>query len=226
MQESFIFYKSYSDAAKQLPEAEQLKALWAIINHSVDGEEQQIEGLANIVYTMAKPQIEANAKRRTDGSKGGRPANKTTGFENAEPNVNVNLNNNVNENINGNENVNDNVNIRAAFISAPENTITFTVTTPHEKIDFTEKQIAELERKYPGVDILRDFEKMQGNIDNMSKCNLRGDTLIKFILNWFDRTQRHGGNKNKKSGKEKDADYYSGVFEKAVRHSMKNQDMP
>ena len=118
MQESFIFYKSYSEAIKQLNEKDQLKALWAIINHSIDEEEQQVDGLANIVYIMAKPQIEANNKRKNDGLKGGRPIKEiketsgysnteTTGFENKKPNVNVNINKNNNVNVNENENIAD-----------------------------------------------------------------------------------------------------------------------
>ena len=76
MKDSFIFYNSYAEAILQLPEKEQLKALWAIINHSLTGEEQKTTGMANIVYTMAKPQIEANNKRFENGkfgAKGGRP---------------------------------------------------------------------------------------------------------------------------------------------------------
>ena len=115
MQESFIFYRSYSEAIKKLPEKEQLKALWAIINHSIDEKEQHVEGLANIVYIMAKPQIEANNKRKNDGLKGGRPLKETsgylyketTGFENEKPNVNKNVNDNANNNINANANGNE-----------------------------------------------------------------------------------------------------------------------
>ena len=119
--ESFIFYQSFAEAIKQLPENQQLTAFWAIVNHAITGEEQEVAGIANIVYTMAKPQIEANIKKRNDGAKGGRPKKETDGYESKKikkpvvieeekhsyedekPNVNVNDNDNgnVNENKNG-----------------------------------------------------------------------------------------------------------------------------
>ena len=107
MQESFIFYKSYLETIEKLPPDEQLKAFLAIARHSIYEQEQQVDGLADLVYTMAKPQIEANHKKRNDGSKGGRPANKPVviesdnhSYDNEKPNANVNINENVNENAN------------------------------------------------------------------------------------------------------------------------------
>ena len=217
MRESFIFYKSFSEAIKQLPETEQLKALWAIINHSVEEQEQHVEGLANIVYTMAKPQIEANKKRCDDGLKGGRPLKKTTGYKKEKPNVNVN--NNVNENVNANGNVNCNSNA----ITENDDVVT-TIFTPNTQISFTEKQIEELEQLYPDVDILKDFEKMQDEIDNMAKCNLSGKSLESFITRWLDRTQMSGGNKHKYKPKPKNENSSPGKltpYDIAIAHTLK-----
>ena len=104
--DSLIFYRSFAKAIKRLPEAEQLKALWAIVDYGLDGTEPEEEGLYMVAYDMAKPQIDANIKRKNDGKKGGRPSIKTSGYENEEniktsgyenekPNVNVNVNDNV-----------------------------------------------------------------------------------------------------------------------------------
>ena len=68
-----------------------------------------------MLYTLIKPQLEANTKRYEDGKKGGRPKKettglnreKTTGFENKKPNKNVNENVNVNDNENVNNNIDD-----------------------------------------------------------------------------------------------------------------------
>ena len=56
-------------AIKRLPEAEQLKALWAIVDYGLDGTEPKEEGLYMVAYDMAKPQIDANIKRKNDGKK-------------------------------------------------------------------------------------------------------------------------------------------------------------
>ena len=213
MQESFIFYRSYSDAIKQLPEKDQLNALWAIINHSVDEEEQQAEGLANIVYTMAKPQIEANIKRKTDGSKGaeygalgGRPKKENPiGVISKTPNVNVNSNVNVNNNDNGNVNVN---NSQASL----------EIITPKQKIIFTEKQTDELRKSYPDVDIVGEIAKIQESINKMPKCNLYGESLSEYIKRWLARTRDSGKPGVKINYGTVDPNIF---YEKALKKSMK-----
>lgn len=128
---SFVFYKSFLDSIRILPEEERLKAYDAIAGFAIYGEEPQDSGLFRAIFEMAKPQIEANQKRRADGSRGGRPKkddddledeeadetkgyenekpvvseNKTSGYENKKPNVNVNDNVNANENTNVKESI-------------------------------------------------------------------------------------------------------------------------
>lgn len=119
--ESMVFYSSFSKAIKRLPEDEQLKALWSIIDYGIDGKEPEGDGLFMVAFDMAKPQIDANIKRKENGLKGGRKKtngyenekpmvleNETNGYENEKPNVNVNVNDNVNDNVN----VNDNENVK------------------------------------------------------------------------------------------------------------------
>ena len=127
--ESFVFYKSFYDAIELLPECEQLNVYQAIARYAIAGEELPLEGASAIIFTMAKPQLDANTKRRSDGQKGGRPSKRaqkpllndekpvvfekeTSGFEKEnhrfeEKKPNVNVNANVNENVNANVDVND-----------------------------------------------------------------------------------------------------------------------
>lgn len=111
--ESMVFYSSFSKAIKRLPEDEQLKALWSIIDYGIDGKEPERDGLFMVAFDMAKPQIDANIKRKENGLKGGRKKtngyenekpmvleNETNGYENEKPNVNVNANVNANANVN------------------------------------------------------------------------------------------------------------------------------
>ena len=91
MRDSLIFYSSFAKAIKRLPDAEQLKALWAIIDYGLDDTEPEDDGGTYMsIFDMAKPQIDANIKRKADGAKGGRPANnnnmeKTNGYEDEKP---------------------------------------------------------------------------------------------------------------------------------------------
>jgi hypothetical protein len=123
MSESFIMYESFVDAIETLPPEDQLKAYRAISRYATKGEEPSSDiGVAYAIFLMAKPQLDANTNRRTNGGKGGRPKEnhrlenekpmvietETYGFENEnhrleneKPNVNVNVNENVNENVNG-----------------------------------------------------------------------------------------------------------------------------
>lgn len=113
--DSFIFYKSFYDAIREADKETQNIVFNAVCKKALYDEESALEGTAKMLYTLIKPQIEANSKRYSDGKKGGRPKEKTTGFEeikttgfeNKKPNNNVNENVNVNENENNNNNASD-----------------------------------------------------------------------------------------------------------------------
>ena len=76
--ESFVFYKSFLDAIELLPEGEQLKAFKLIAHYGANGELPEGEQtLANAIFLMAKPNIDATKEKRSNGKKGGRPAKET-----------------------------------------------------------------------------------------------------------------------------------------------------
>ena len=125
--ESFIFYASFYQAIKEIPNENQLKVYQAITNFALTGQEPtDLNGIEKAVFILVKPQIIANNKRYENGCGGGRPKKeekknkKTNGFKNKKPkhnqsitkvkpneNVNENENDNVNDNVNVNENEND-----------------------------------------------------------------------------------------------------------------------
>lgn len=117
--ESIVFYKSFYEAIKVIPDAaSRLAAYEAILGYAFkDVMDVVKDPFANIILEMAKPQIDANTKRRLNGSKGGAPAGNQNAKKNnlkqppvelennqKQPNVNVNVN--VNENVNVNDNDN------------------------------------------------------------------------------------------------------------------------
>jgi len=133
--ESYIMYKSFVDALEMLPEENYGKAMRAINRYAIyDEMPGELPADAQIVFTMARPQIDANIERRENGKKGaeygkkgGRPKKENPigvidenpiGVNSKTPNVNVNVNENVN--VNDNENVNVKVNDNISPLNPPK----------------------------------------------------------------------------------------------------------
>ena len=115
MKDSFIFYRSFYEAIKDLPQKEFNECIMAICEYGLNGNVIEVKGkISKMAMTLILPQLEANYKRYVDGSKGGRPK-KTNGFENKKPMVSEKITNGYdlekpNENVNENVNVNVNEN--------------------------------------------------------------------------------------------------------------------
>nr|DAD91248.1 MAG TPA: DNA-binding domain protein [Phage sp. ctXnn1] len=107
--DSMVFYSSFAEAIKLMPKEQQLEALWAIIDYGLDdtAPDQNANAMAKVIFQMAKPQIDANVKRKANGMMGGRPKN--NGFEDEKPMV-IESENHRLEAEKPNVNVNDNVN--------------------------------------------------------------------------------------------------------------------
>lgn len=116
--ESFIFYGSFFEALSCLEDDVRLKCYDAVISYALSGNEPTLDGVPKAVFALIKPQIDANNERYINGCKGGRPSQKTNGFEktsNSETNGFENEGVLENQTItkhkpNENENVNDNDN--------------------------------------------------------------------------------------------------------------------
>lgn len=112
MYESMVFYKSFYDAIKGLEPELQAQIYNAVFEYGLYGQTVELTPIANTVFTLIKPQIDANNKRRENGKKGaeygklgGRPK-KDNGNETAKkPLKNPTQTPNVNENVNVNENI-------------------------------------------------------------------------------------------------------------------------
>ena len=98
MRDSVVFYRSFYEAVKNLPPEEFKESMQAILNYSFDGKPPDTQGsIAHTVFTLVKPQIDANNQRYENGKKGGKKPNPNQTVTKPEPNVNVNVNVNVND---------------------------------------------------------------------------------------------------------------------------------
>ena len=106
MKESFVFYRSFYEAIKEIPLEEQGVVYNAIYGYALDGIEPELSGIAKAIFLLVKPQIDANNNRYENGKKGGKPkANQNETKTEPKPNQdetetkpNENVNVNVNEN--------------------------------------------------------------------------------------------------------------------------------
>ena len=120
MRDSFIFYESFYSGIRELNPEDQLEIYTAIFEYQFEEKEPQLTGIKKAIWSLIKPQLDANNDRYENGLKGGRPkkdtekeeTKKTNGYENKKPNDNDNDNVNDNENDNENENPNPNENDR------------------------------------------------------------------------------------------------------------------
>lgn len=106
MRDSIVFYRSFYEAIKELSPNVQAKVYNAIFEYSLNFNEVELSGLPKTIFTLIKPQLEANNKKFENGKKGaefgklgGRP--KPQNNPNETPNVNDNVEcrmSNVNEN--------------------------------------------------------------------------------------------------------------------------------
>ena len=108
MTESFVFYESYLKGIESLSKKSQLNLFLAVTRYALRDEDPTGLTLAERgVFELIKPTIDANAKRRANAVKGGRPKNKkpTDIFfgDKIKPNENETENKNDNGNVNDKE---------------------------------------------------------------------------------------------------------------------------
>jgi hypothetical protein len=108
--DSMIFYRSFYEAIKELSKEQQGEIYNAIFSYGLDFLEPELKGISKTIWTLIKPQIDANIKRYNNGkvektkqTKSETEAKDKQKVSETEANVNVNVN--VNKNNNSNLNV-------------------------------------------------------------------------------------------------------------------------
>ena len=114
MRDSFVFYESFADAFRELDPDTFKEVVLAVCDYAMKDEEPDVNGIAKAMFTLVKPNLDANNRRYENGKKGaefgalgGRPKKGkkpqenpigvTEGLEAETPNVYVDVN--VNEDI-------------------------------------------------------------------------------------------------------------------------------
>ena len=85
--ESFVFYRSFLGAIREMEQADQLAMFWAICNYALTGEEPALQSaIQRAVFAVIRPSIDTNNAKREGGKRGGRPKSRTekTMLQNAE----------------------------------------------------------------------------------------------------------------------------------------------
>ncbi len=112
--ETFIFYRSFRDAFNALDKDVRLRMYEAVINYGLDLVEPHFEGIEKVLWTLIRPQLEANNKRFENGCKGGAPIGNQNARkqpkDNRETTKKQPRNNQKQPNNNNNNNNNNNVN--------------------------------------------------------------------------------------------------------------------
>ena len=198
MYESMIFYKSFYDAIQGLDTELQAEIYNAIFKYGLYGELDELSPIANTVFTLIKPQIDANNKRKENGKKGaeygklgGRPKKDNPKETPNKPQENSTQTPNVNENENDNVNANENEKKK---------------TSPRKKTEpvkhkygewknvlLSDDEYAKLKDKFPV-----DYEKWIDNLSGYMKS--KGKTYkdhYATILNWSRRENEEKQDKPK-----------------------------
>ena len=76
--ESFVFYRSFLGAIREMEQADQLAMFWAICNYALTGEEPALQSaIQRAVFAVIRPSIDTNIAKREGGKRGGRPRTRT-----------------------------------------------------------------------------------------------------------------------------------------------------
>ncbi|WP_417873890.1 DUF6291 domain-containing protein [Xanthomarina gelatinilytica] len=117
--DSAVFYRSFYEASKDLPGEVQTDIYRAMFEYAFYKNEIDLEGTAKAIFTLIKPQLDANIRKYENGKNGGRPSKnenqeetkpkaknnqeetKPKGNENVSASANASLNYNSNADVDG-----------------------------------------------------------------------------------------------------------------------------
>lgn len=201
-----VIYRSFFEALKDLPELNRLQVWDAICELGLNGVEVELSGLSKTIFTLIKPQIDANNRRAAagieNGHKGGEfgklggrpPKEKPTNNPQDNPlethkkpsNVNDNANGNGNENVNENDKSNSGVSKETKLKSYKQWTL-----------DEFKQSIADNRLDYP-KDMLNSFFSYWSELNISGKPKFTAQPTwetSKRLKRWFDNNSKFTSSK-------------------------------
>lgn len=160
--DSFIFYRSFYESIKELPETNQLNVYKAISNYALNQEEIELDGISKAIFSLIKPQLDANYKKYENGKqkKSKIEANDEQTISKIETNENENVNVNVNEKENIKEKASENKSFSA---TAKANKHKYGV---YKHVLLKDEELQSLKREYPNweelIKYLDEYIEMKG----------------------------------------------------------------
>lgn len=119
--DSFIFYRSFYEAIDEIPEQNQAEVYRAIMRYALNQEEYELEGISKAIFSLVKPQLDANYRKYENGKQKGSKVETKQKQNRSKSKANVNDNVNENENDNDNDNAVVNNNKSNMIIKAINN---------------------------------------------------------------------------------------------------------
>ena len=175
--DSFIFYRSFFEAIKELPEKNQIEVYNAISEYSLNFKEVELTGISKTIFILIKPQLEANNKRFKNGSKKKQNKSKPEAKDKQnESKLEANNNDNVNDNVNVSTIVDDKA-IDKVYLKVRENYKTYAAQLLNDDIFISS--------------ISREFLKT--NDKNIQKATLR--KYLQEYINRLDQDKKVHNNK-------------------------------
>ena len=217
MRDSFIFYRSFYEAIKDLPRDIQGEIYTAIMEYGLYGNEiDSLKPIARSIFTLIKPQIDVNNKRFENGKKGGRKKDGQNTEEKPKPNqtetkpkpkpnqAETKAEPNVNVNVNDKEIVSTNVEPIKKGTNVPKEAAeaAHACEPPARYAKFRqwlETACPYITGHYTNLITEKEFEKLLGryaaedvrdiieDIENRADLRKRYTNLYRTVLNWLGR---------------------------------------
>ena len=104
MRDSTIVYRSFYEAICELPKEVQADVYTALFEYALNYNEVELTGLAKTIFTLIKPQLDANLKRYMNGTTPKKQTGSKGQAKDKQTATKTDANENENENVNENEN--------------------------------------------------------------------------------------------------------------------------
>lgn len=210
--DGFIFYSSFLEATKDLDNEQFGAVMRAITEYGINGTvPESMDPITKIVFTLVRPQIDANTKRREDGAKGGRPSKQVPsesenhGLQNEKPVVSESENHGladtkpkekvkekVKENVKENVKVKEKEKEKETYCAEPETSAPPVLQIPLNDgslFPITKQQVEDWTALYPAVDVVQELRKMVGWCQGNPTRKKTRTGVLRFVTSWLSREQ-------------------------------------